>query len=183
MTTDASCFSHRLLGWKGGNSRDRGPAFPEQLSSLWPREVTATGDAISSFPPLPWVSWSPHCLLSWGVGEGPCQVPAVRVGCHGNHLGLGQGEGAPTVHWRRQSTMGRGSGPGEQWDRGLDARGPTNMIITCSLDTAWCQLWLGEEPGEGEICLSLQGIRLQSLHSPNVTGTSLELYSAIRDSD
>ena len=34
MTTDASCFSHRLLGWKSGNSRDRVPAFPEQLSSL-----------------------------------------------------------------------------------------------------------------------------------------------------
>lgn len=99
---------------------------PLSLSSwaVWPREVMATGDGISSFPPLLWVPGSPHCLLSWGGGEGPCQVPAVRVGCHGSHLGQGQGEGAPTVHWRRQSTMGRGSGPGEQWDRGVDARGP-----------------------------------------------------------
>lgn len=89
------------------------------------------------------VDWleSPHFIPAMGLrvchtpscpgmsGEGPCQVPALRVCCHGNHLGPGQEEAGS---YSEQNGEGKVSQE-DMWNESLDAIGPGNMIIRCSL--------------------------------------------------
>lgn len=104
VTTDLSqaTFVTCTLDEKAKNSSDGAPCLRSQWWSMAKKGVVNSGwNLILSFPPMGHgVCHTPSCP---GVsGEGPCQVPALRVCCHGNHWDQAREKRAPTVNRMRK---------------------------------------------------------------------------------
>lgn len=128
----------------------------------------AVGVRASRAPSSPEVYW-------WG----PCQVPALRVCCHGNHMGPGQGEAGSYSASTLAGRLGRGRWAKRTWE--TEVWGPEDQgtwLSGAHLCSAWCQVWWGSLGNVRSLspCKKLLYIHSLTTYLPS---TSLEPHPAL----
>lgn len=154
-----SYFSRVFFGWESRIFSDRVPSFTERLTVVCGQERcyqlwTGSPHFISCCGP----QGLPHSLLPWRVGEGPCQVPAIRVCCHGNHLGPGQREASSNTALTKlelngllkvsQEDMWKGSLV--PWDQGMWLSQILSVVMPGCGGGAW-EMWNNVSPRKQEV--------------------------------